>query len=186
MVYTQQEMSYAGSVIGGKRGEFYIMGEFEKCEGYSKKIKLFQGLTTEQVSDILKRGHKMDFRGGGTIYHKGQLGSTVYIVLQGTVNISIEQHVIAKCRVGDAFGEMSALNHRPHCANAEAATNVKLFTINEKQMNYLLEKRVGIRLLLNIIHMISAYLENANYINAKNTRIPEGFHKDDNPPMNLQ
>ena len=155
-------------------------------EGLSRKVRLFEGLSGNEVSDIMRHGKTMHYRAGDTVYHKGQLGNTIFIVLAGTVNITIENHVIAKCRIGDVFGEMSALNHRPHCANAEAHSEVKLFTLNEKQINYLLEKRVGIRLLLNIIHILSGYLENANHINAKNTRIIEDLHVKACAPTSLQ
>jgi len=154
--------------------------------GISDKIKLFEGLTDKEISDIMRHGSTLDFRAGDAIFHKGQLGNTIFIVLAGTVNIAIDNHIIAKCRIGDAFGEMSALNHRPHCANADAGTEVKLLTLNEKQIVHLLEKRVGIRLLLNIIHMLSGYLENANHINAKNTRILEEMRVNACAPTSLQ
>ena len=162
------------------------MSHSKTYKGIAQKVKLFEGLSENEVSDIMRHGKSMHYRAGDSIFHKGQLGNTIFIVLSGTVNIVIENHVIAKCRVGDAFGEMSALNHRPHCANAEAHTEVKLFTLSEKQITYLLEKRVGIRLLLNIIHILSGYLENANHINAKNTRIIEDLHVKACAPTSLQ
>ena len=151
-----------------------------------KRIKLFEGLTDNEVTEIMRHGNSLDFRAGDAIFHKGQLGNTIFIVLGGTVNIVLDNHIISKCRMGDAFGEMSALNHRPHCANADAATAVKLFTLNEDQIVHLLEKRVGIRLLLNIIHMLSGYLENSNHINAKNTRVLEVLKKNACVPTDFE
>lgn len=66
------------------------------------------------------------------------------------------------CKVGDAFGEMSVLNHRPRTATATAETAVRLFTLDEAQVNKILEKRVAVRLLLNVIHVLSERLEDAN------------------------
>ena len=151
------------------------MSDIKIEKGIWNKIRLFEGLSDHEVDEILRHGNSLDFRAGDAVFHKGQLGNTIFIVLSGTVDIVIDNHIVARCRTGEAFGEMSALNHRPHCANAEAASQVKLLTLNEKEINHLLEKRVGIRLLLNIVHMLSGYLENANHINAKNTRIIENM-----------
>lgn len=147
------------------------MSDMRRYETYAQKIKLFSGLTPEEVSEILHLGSKLEFRAGDSIFHKGQLGSNLFIVLHGMVNITIDREVIAKCRPGDAFGEMSVLNHRPHCASADAATDVKLFTLDERQINSIFEKRVAVRLLLNIIHTLSSYLENANLVNSKNVKL---------------
>jgi CRP-like cAMP-binding protein len=147
------------------------MTDTRKYEQYAKKVKLFEGLNAEEVSEILHHGQTVEHRPGDSIFHKGQLGNNLYIVLNGTVNITLEYKIIAKCRVGDAFGEMSLLNHRPHCASADAATSVRLFILSEDQLNKILQKGVAVRLLLNIIHMLSAYLENANHINSTNTKL---------------
>ncbi len=146
------------------------MSDLRKYEVYADKIKLFSGLTPEEVSHILHLGSKLEFRAGDSIFHKGQLGSNLFIVLHGTVNITLDRLVIGKCRPGDAFGEMSVLNHRPHSASADAATDVKLFTLNERQINEVLEKHVAVRVLLNVIHTLSSHLENANYIVSKNAK----------------
>jgi hypothetical protein len=45
-------------------------------------------------------------------------------------------------------------------------TEAKLFTLDEKQINTILEKHVAVRMLLNIIHVISERLETSNAWNA--------------------
>ena len=146
------------------------MSNPRKYARYAEQIKIFAGLSGEEVTEILRHGDKMYFRAGQTIFHKGQLGSTIFIVLRGTVDIENEGCIIAKCREGDAFGEMSALNHRPHCASAAAATDVKLFTIDESRMNELLKRKVAARFLLNVIHVLSSHLETANSIIAQQSK----------------
>lgn len=138
---------------------------------YAKKIKIFNGLSPKEVSDILHEGHTLEFFAGQSVFHKGQLGGNLFVVLNGTVDIENEGMIIAKCRPGDAFGEMSVLNHRPHCASANAYTDVKLFTLDEDQINRLLEKKGAVRLLLNVIHMMSSHLEKANTIIATQNKL---------------
>jgi len=41
-------------------------------------------------------------------------------------------------------------------------TDVRLFTLNEKQINGILEGHLAVRVLLNIIHVLSERLEDSN------------------------
>ena len=138
------------------------MSSKSKYASYAKRIKIFKNLSEEDVEAILKPGHMIEFPEGRTIFHKGQLGSNLFIVFSGRVEIYDEDHKIANCRVGDCFGEMSVLNHEPHSATAVASTPVKLYTLTEQQINEVLEKRVAVRFLLNIIHVLSDRIKNTN------------------------
>jgi CRP/FNR family transcriptional regulator, cyclic AMP receptor protein len=143
------------------------MESLEKYKEYAKRIKIFNGLQPEEVGDLLKQGEMLRYHKGQTIFHQGQLGSNIFVVWRGTVGIYIDNDLIAKCEVGDAFGEMSALNHRPHTGTASAITDVKCFVLTEDDVNSVLQKRVSVRFLLNIIHILSGHLERANIWNAQ-------------------
>ncbi|PCJ62200.1 MAG: hypothetical protein COA73_06810 [Candidatus Hydrogenedentota bacterium] len=139
------------------------MKDLRKYEQYAKKIPLFNGLEPEEVSRVLHIGHKLKYHAGDTIFFQGQMGNNLFIVFNGVVNIENEGHIISKCRTGDAFGEMSMINHRPHCASATAHTDVKLFTLSEDQVKELMqENHLSAVMLLNIIHVLSSHLETAN------------------------
>ena len=138
------------------------MSDFRKYERYAKQIGLFKGLETEEVRDILHQGQSMKFQKGMTIFHEGQPGSSLFSVLSGNVGIYNGEMLIAICKAGDAFGEMSVLGHRPHSATAMAKTDVKLFTLDERELNDILHKGVAVRLLLNVIHTLSGHLADSN------------------------
>jgi len=133
-----------------------------KCEVYAKKVRIFNGLTPEEVADILRQGKVLHFQQGQTVFHEGMMGSNLFVVLSGQIAIYSKSKEIARCHVGDAFGEMSLLNHKPRCATAAALSDVTLFTLDEDQLNHILEKRVAVRILLNVIHVLSERLESAN------------------------
>ncbi len=132
-----------------------------KYQRYAEKIPIFQGLSAEEVDYIIHHGQSLFFREGQTIFHEGQLGTNLFVVLSGKILLYNRNEPIAKLHVGDAFGEMAVLNHKPRTATAAALTEVRLFTLDEKQINEILEKRVAVRLLLNIIHVLSERLETA-------------------------
>ncbi len=138
----------------------------EKLRKYSKKIKLFNGLQPDEIGSILKQGNMLEYHKGQTIFHEGQMGSNLFILFAGEVGIYIHNDMIAKCRAGDAFGEMAVLNHKPHVGSAAALSDVRVFVLEERQLNSILEKGVAVRLLMNVIHILSGHLEGVNAWNA--------------------
>jgi CRP-like cAMP-binding protein len=138
------------------------MSDSDKYEQYAKRVRIFKGLQPEDVADILHHGKVVHFQQGQTIFHEGMLGSNVFVILSGQVGIYSKGKLIARCQVGDAFGEMAVLNRTPRCATAAALSNATLFTLDEDQINKLLKKNIAVRLLLNIIHVLSERLETAD------------------------
>ncbi|MBI1317360.1 MAG: cyclic nucleotide-binding domain-containing protein [Candidatus Hydrogenedens sp.] len=134
----------------------------EKYRRYAEKVRIFQNLDPQDVSTILHHGKVLNFREGQTIFHEGMLGSNLFIVLKGEVAIQHKNELIAKCKVGDAFGEMAVLNHEPRTATALALTECRCFTLEEREVNELLEQKLAVRVLLNVIHVLSERLEGAN------------------------
>lgn len=138
------------------------MSSEDKYEEYARKVRIFKGMTPDEVSDILHQGSVLFFQQGRTIFHEGTLGSNLFIVLSGKIGIYQKNKLIARCGVGDAFGEMAVLNRTPRCATAAALRDTNLFTLDETQINNILRKDIAVRLLLNVIHILSERLESAN------------------------
>jgi CRP-like cAMP-binding protein len=131
------------------------MADSRKYEQYAKKIPIFNGLDSEQVSDIIHKGRSMRFKSGDTIFHEGQLGSDLFIVFNGQVNISKNEQLIDRRRTGEAFGLNSTLNHVPHSATAIARNEVKLFALHETALTEIFDSRAGVRFLLNICRAVN-------------------------------
>jgi len=143
------------------------MPDMEKYRKYAEAVQIFHGLTPEEVEYVLQHGQVIHFHAGQTVFHQGQLGTNLFIVLGGRVAIYNKSKQIATMHVGDAFGEMAVLNHKPRTATAAAIVDTKLFTLDERQINNVLEKHLAVRLLLNIIHILSERLEDVNALVAQ-------------------
>lgn len=138
------------------------MSDAEKYGQYAERVAIFRGLSADEVAQVMRQGQVLFFRQNQTIFHEGMLGSNLFIVLSGEVGIYQKTDLIAKCRSGDAFGEMAVLNHKPRTATATAMTEAKCLTLEERQVNQILAHGVATKLLLNIISLLSVRLENAN------------------------
>ncbi|MGE5234533.1 MAG: cyclic nucleotide-binding domain-containing protein [Acidobacteriota bacterium] len=76
-----------------------------------------------------------EFKGGEFVFREGDLGTDMYIVQEGRVEILQKardgsEKVLATLEKGDFFGEMSVLEDLPRTASARAAGDAKLLQIN--------------------------------------------------------
>src|SRR3954470_2750455 len=89
-----------------------------------------------------KKGYAVEYKAGEHIFREGDLGTEMYIINEGKVEIlnqvGDEEQVLAVLEKGDFFGEMSVLEDLPRAASARAATNVRLLQINGSTFDQLL------------------------------------------------
>src|SRR5947207_14888821 len=88
------------------------------------------------------------FAAGDTIFTQGDLGTEMFIIQEGEVNIvkhiAGESHVLSKLEKGDFFGEMAVLESVPRTADAVAVTDVRVVVINGARFDEMLRKNPDI------------------------------------------
>ena len=75
---------------------------------------------------------------------EGQTGMTMYIVLEGRVNISIDKKVVEKLVPGGVFGEMALVDQSSRTASAVARTDCALLSINREALIALVKSDTAI------------------------------------------
>lgn len=87
-------------------------------------------------------GYVVEFKDGDFIFHEGDLGTEMYIIHEGKVEILNQvggkEVVLAVLERGDFFGEMSVLEDLPRAASARALSNTRLLQINGSTFDQLL------------------------------------------------
>jgi CRP/FNR family transcriptional regulator, cyclic AMP receptor protein len=68
-----------------------------------------------------------------TIFLHGSIGTHMYVVLDGQVEIRIGDRVVDVVSPGQFFGEMALVDERPRAGTAIARTKVSLLRIDSKQ-----------------------------------------------------
>jgi CRP-like cAMP-binding protein len=85
----------------------------------------------------------VDFSAGETIFREGDLGTEMYIISEGKVEIlnrmGEDDRVLAVLEKGDFFGEMSVLEDLPRAATARALTDSRLLQINGSTFDQMLQ-----------------------------------------------
>lgn len=104
------------------------------------------------------------YAAGDTIFQQGELGTEMYIIQDGEVqivkHINGESHVLSSLERGDFFGEMAVLENVPRSADAVAATEVRLLAINGSRFDEMLRKNPEVA--VRIIRKYSKRLREAN------------------------
>jgi len=106
---------------------------------------------------------------GTTVFLENMPGESLYLVLQGTVQISKmlaegEEKTLVILGPEDIFGEMAILDGAPRSASARVAENARLLCMKKADFDLLCEKnpRLGLLLMRNIIRVFSQRIRENN------------------------
>ncbi|MBV8544132.1 MAG: cyclic nucleotide-binding domain-containing protein [Acidobacteria bacterium] len=104
------------------------------------------------------------YAAGDVIFQQGELGTEMFIIQEGEVNIvkhiNGESHALSHLEKGDFFGEMAVLESVPRTADAIAATDVRALVINGARFDEMLRKNPEVA--VRIIRKYSKRLREAN------------------------
>lgn len=88
-------------------------------------------------------GYAVEVREGEYVFREGDLGTEMYIINEGKVEIlnqvGEEEQLLAVLEKGDFFGEMSVLEDMPRAASARALSEVRLLQINGTTFDQMLQ-----------------------------------------------
>jgi CRP/FNR family cyclic AMP-dependent transcriptional regulator len=74
---------------------------------------------------------------GETIFQAYDMGSEMYVVLEGEVDLRIGDRIIETIGPGEPFGEMALIDQAPRTATATAKTACRLAVIPEKRFLFM-------------------------------------------------
>ncbi|QJR15267.1 Crp/Fnr family transcriptional regulator [Usitatibacter palustris] len=77
------------------------------------------------------------FPAGHVVFQEADMGSEMYVVLEGEIELSINGNVVETLGPGEPFGEMALIDQEPRVATAIAKTPCRLLAIPEKRFLFL-------------------------------------------------
>lgn len=139
-----------------------------------ERCQLLIGLNSSQLQNLLNEGEIETYNRGEVIIQEGEIGDTLYIILEGKVLIASSCGVelatlsgddtLASQYEGDFFGEMSLLDLEPRSATVSAHNQVKILKINRDKLGELFsqDRELQLVLFINIARILSRRLRAAN------------------------
>lgn len=76
---------------------------------------------------------------GEIIFRTFDMGSEMYVVLDGEVELRIGDNIVETLGPGEPFGEMALIDQSPRVATAIARTKTKLAVIPEKRFLFMVQ-----------------------------------------------
>ncbi len=114
------------------------------------RVRLFRGLDGATI-DRLERGlRSRRFRRGEVVFHQGDPGDALFIVVTGAIKISLpseagEEAIIATVRAGDFFGELALLDGAPRSDSATALEPTETLVLPRDRFRELVASEPAIR-----------------------------------------
>src|SRR5512133_3451444 len=106
------------------------------------EVPVFSLLDAQERATLSELLESEKFTEGSYIFHAGDAGHALYIVLSGRVQVYVEntegeQIVLAQNEPGDVFGEISLLDGGPRTATAIAIDNCELLRLDRESLQEL-------------------------------------------------
>ncbi|MEL3909134.1 MAG: GGDEF domain-containing protein [Treponemataceae bacterium] len=140
-----------------------------------KTANLFEGLDKDEIKAIAEKMYYCEFDKNSSLVYEGEMGNELYIVVEGKVDISIEEKSettkqqsglisVAKIGEGDFFGEMSMLEQEPRSATCMAISSVKALVLKSKDFLSLIEDnpKLAGKVLTNMLSTTASRLMSTN------------------------
>ena len=134
-----------------------------------KKVALFQYMTAAELLKLSSALREARYSANTHIFHEGNQGSGMFIIIDGKVRISktvpgIGEEAMAILEPGSYFGEMSLIEDRPRSADAIAHSDCQLYELSREQFDYLtfIDKEITMKLLWSFVRTLSDRLRETN------------------------
>lgn len=140
------------------REEEVLLSTEEKARCLAQGI--FQGLPAAILHAMASRMGERSLEDGEILFLKGEPGDEIFVVVEGEIEIFIEDQVIAVLGPGQLFGEMAVLGGGKRTASGRAKGATRLLFLKEKAMKLLIQQSPD--LAFAIFRVLIARLEEAN------------------------
>ena len=113
-------------------------------------IPFFGGLEPAALERLAAGMRSRRFRRGEVIFHVGDPGDALFVIVAGEVKISLpsetgDEAILATLRPGDVFGELALLDGAPRSASASALTPTETVILPRDRFRELIATETGVR-----------------------------------------
>ena len=115
-------------------------------------VALFRGLSSRELSQIIKAGDEAEFAPGTPIVEHGMRAADFYLILEGMARVSVPKKKPRTLGPGDYFGEISVLDGGPRTASVVAEGRVLTFRLRRDAFTTLLDQHgtIGRKILVEM------------------------------------
>ncbi|MEI8394588.1 MAG: mechanosensitive ion channel family protein [Rhodospirillaceae bacterium] len=109
--------------------------------GVLGQVTLFRALNAEDLDELAGNLEVRHVHHEAVVVEAGAAGRSLFVVVEGVLEVRGEDGILATLAAGDVFGEMSLLTGAPRSATVVAATESTLFEISDRELAPILRRR---------------------------------------------
>ncbi|XP_074647310.1 cGMP-dependent protein kinase 1-like [Tubulanus polymorphus] len=121
------------------RNESYVVKRHEKSSRSKDLIKnaildndFMKNLEMSQIREIVDCMYPVSYKQGKKIIEEGEVGSLVYVLEEGTVEVTKGKNVLGKMEPAKVFGELAILYNCTRTASVKTLTDCQLWAIDRQ------------------------------------------------------
>jgi len=99
-----------------------------------KTAQIFSEVADEILTEVAERAQEVRLKKNEVLFHKGDPGTTTYIVAAGRIRIHIGERWIADATERAVVGELAALSSEPRTASVTAAEDSLLLALDQESL----------------------------------------------------
>jgi hypothetical protein len=125
-------------------------------EAATGHVSIFQGLAPEEIARLIERSPVITCAAGDKIIGQDMAERSVFVVLDGAVEVRRDGQPIALLPRGSVFGEVAFLLGIDRTADVVAVTEARVISLRERVLNDLIasESNIAARFLLNLARIV--------------------------------
>jgi CRP-like cAMP-binding protein len=106
-----------------------------------KTVGIFSDIPESALVDVASVLEDVELEPETAIFSKGDIGGSLYIVVDGRVRVFDGDRVLAILGEGEIFGEMAALDPQPRMASVTAVERTRLLRMDNESLNELITEQ---------------------------------------------
>lgn len=109
-----------------------------------KSVPMFARATEEELADVAAILEEVRVGEGETVFRKGEMGNSLYVIVEGRVRVFDGERTIAHLGERDVFGELALLDPEPRNASIEAVEATHLLRLDQEAFSELMAGNIDI------------------------------------------
>jgi len=132
----------------------------------NETIDFFESFTPGELMALLLVAEEEKFDANEVVFEEGDSGDKMYIIKEGTVDITLSlgdnAKVLDKLEVGGCFGEMAIIDDHPRSATAKAGKDGATLLAFKGSVLSAKNQLVALKLYRNLASMLAERMRDAN------------------------
>jgi CRP/FNR family transcriptional regulator, cyclic AMP receptor protein len=108
------------------------------------RVPLFSALSNKDLAKVAKASDEVSIPAGKVLMEQGQTGREAFVILEGEATVKRNNRKVATLGPGACFGELALLDRGPRTATVEAATDLKVLVLGQREFSGVIDEVPGI------------------------------------------